>query len=56
MSADGDDNNAASTPPLDPAVAEGLRQAVYAFASFGSTEPRVDLDGKVSWCCQIGGD
>jgi hypothetical protein len=34
-------------PPLDPSVAEGLRKAVYAFASFGSAEQRVDLDGKV---------
>jgi hypothetical protein len=34
-------------PVLDTKVSDALKQAVYAFASFGSAEPRVDLDGKV---------
>jgi len=40
-------SSSSSSLPLDAAVADDLRKVVYAFASFGSAEPRVDLDGKV---------
>lgn len=33
--------------PAADAMPEGLKQAVYAFASFGSAEARIDMDGKV---------
>jgi hypothetical protein len=48
-------NNGNGAAALDAKVSESLKQAVYAFASFGSAEPRVDLDGKVRTFWRRGG-